>query len=68
MMVIKRKTLVRRNRVKEERARSKVENKMEGNTQLVIITVNVNGINLPIKWKWIVEWIEKQYVSHKKHI
>ena len=35
-----------------------VGKKMEGNTQIVIITVNVNGMNSPIKQRWIAEWIK----------
>ena len=34
--------------------------KMQGNTQLIIITLNVNGMNSHIKWKRIAEWIRNQ--------
>ena len=34
--------------------------KMLGNTQLIIITLNVNGMNSPIKWKQKAEWIRNQ--------
>ena len=33
---------------------------MIGNLELTNISLNVNGINLPIKWKQIAEWIRKQ--------
>ena len=33
---------------------------MQGNTQLIIITLNVSGMNSPIKWKQIAEWIRNQ--------
>ena len=33
---------------------------MQGNTQLIIITLNVNGINSPIKGKQIAEWTRNQ--------
>ena len=33
---------------------------MSGNTQITIITLNVNGMNSPIKEKLIVEWIRNQ--------
>ena len=33
---------------------------MSGNMQITIITLNVNGMNSPIKWKQIAEWISNQ--------
>ena len=33
---------------------------MMGNAQLIIITLNVNRMNLPIKQKQIAEWIRNQ--------
>lgn len=33
---------------------------MKGNTQLVIIILNVNGMKSPIKQKWTAEWIQSQ--------
>ena len=33
---------------------------MSGNMQITIITLNVNGMNSPIKWKQIAEWISSQ--------
>ena len=33
---------------------------MLGNTELVIVTLNVNGMNSPIEWKQIAEWIRNQ--------
>ena len=33
---------------------------MLGNTQFMIITLNVNGMNSPIKQKQLVEWIKNQ--------
>ena len=44
--------------MKEERAEQGEGIKMFGNTELIIITLNVNGMNLPIKWKQIAEWIQ----------
>ena len=35
-----------------------VGKRVEGNTQIVIITVNVNGMNSPIKRRRIAEWIK----------
>ena len=46
--------------MKEEREGQGQGNKMLGNTQLIIITLNVNGMNSPIKWKQIAEWIRNQ--------
>ena len=46
--------------MKGERTQLKEEIKMMGNAQIVIITVNVNGMNSPIKWKWIAKWIKTQ--------
>ena len=45
--------------MKEKRARQGEGIKMLGNT-LIIIPLNVNGMNSPIKWKQIAEWIIKQ--------
>ena len=33
---------------------------MMPNTELTVITLNVNGMNSPIKWKQMVEWIRNQ--------
>ena len=33
---------------------------MSGNVQITIITLNVNGMNSPIKQKQIAEWIRNQ--------
>ena len=46
--------------MKKERAGQGKGIKMQGNTQLVILTLNVNGMNSPIKWKQIAEWIRNQ--------
>ena len=46
--------------MKEERAGQGEGIKMQGNSQLIIITLNVNGKNSPIKWKQIAEWIRNQ--------
>ena len=46
--------------MKEERAGQGEGIKMKGNTQLIIITLNVNGINSPMKQKQIAEWIRNQ--------
>ena len=46
--------------MKEERAGQGEGIKMQGNTQLIIITLNVNGMNSPIKQKRIAEWIRNQ--------
>ena len=56
----KNKALVYKEKVKEERAGQGEGIKMQGNTELIIITLNVNGMNSPIKWKQIGEWIRKQ--------
>ena len=46
--------------MKEERAGQGEGIEMTGNTQLIIITLNVNGMNSPIKGKQIAEWIRNQ--------
>ena len=46
--------------MKDERAGQGEGIKMLGNTQLIIITLNVNGMNSPIKQKQIAEWNRNQ--------
>ena len=46
--------------MKEETAGQGEGIKMLGNTQLIIITLNVNGMNSSIKQKQIAEWIRNQ--------
>ena len=45
--------------MKEEKVESGEDFKMSGNMQMTIITLNVNGINSPIKQKQIGEWIRE---------
>uniref|UniRef100_A0A7N4PDN7 Endonuclease/exonuclease/phosphatase domain-containing protein n=1 Tax=Sarcophilus harrisii TaxID=9305 RepID=A0A7N4PDN7_SARHA len=33
---------------------------MTNNTELVILTINENGVNTPIKRKWLADWIKSQ--------
>ena len=49
--------------MKKERAGQGEGIKMQGNTELIIITLNVNGMNSPIKWKRLSEWIRNQNVG-----
>ena len=46
--------------MKEERTGQGEGIKIFGYTQLIIITLNVNGMNSPIKRKQIAEWIRNQ--------
>ena len=46
--------------MKEEKVESGEDFKMSGNMQMTIITLNVNGMNSPIKKKQIAEWIRNQ--------
>ena len=46
--------------MKEEKVELGEDFKMPGNTQMTIITLNVNGMNSPIKQKQIAEWIRNQ--------
>ena len=46
--------------MKVERAGQGEGIKMQGNTQLIIATLNVNGMNSPIKRKLKAEWIRIQ--------
>ena len=46
--------------MKEERAGQGEGIKMQGNTQLIIITLNVNEMNSPLKGNQIPEWIRNQ--------
>ena len=40
--------------------RKQSNNKMPLNMYLLIIILNVNGLNAPTKRHWVVEWIRKQ--------
>ena len=46
--------------MKEEKVELGEDFKMSGNMQMTIITLNVNGMNSPIKQKQTTEWIIKQ--------
>ena len=46
--------------MKEEKVELGEDFKMSENTQMTIITLNVNGMNAPIKQNQIVEWIRNQ--------
>ena len=68
--MIKNKALVYKDKVKEERAGQGEGIKRQGNTQLIIITLNVNGMNSPIKQKQKQSGLETkilQYIVYKKH-
>ena len=58
--MIKNKALVQKEIVKEKRAGQGEEIKMPGNTQSIMIILNVNGMISPIKHKQISEWIRNQ--------
>ena len=58
--LIKNKALVYKEIVIEERAGQGKGIKMLGNAQLITMTLNVSGMNSPIKWKQIAEWIRNQ--------
>ena len=50
--------------------KSKTINKMEMRTHISVITLNVNGLNAPIKRHRVAEWIQKQdpyiYAAYKR--
>ena len=46
--------------MKEEKVELEKDFKMSGNMQMTIITLNVNGMNSPIKQKQIADWIRNQ--------
>ena len=48
--------------------------KMATTTLLSISTLNVGGLNTPVKWNWVADWIKKkkwnktfQYVAYTRH-
>ena len=45
---------------KKNRINWKTRSKMEINTYLSIITINVDGLNAPIKRHRVADWIKKQ--------
>ena len=47
-------------RKKTNKNKSKTVNKMAMRTYISIITLNVNGLNLPTKRQRLAEWIQKQ--------
>ena len=52
--------LVKKENVKQQKVELGEDFKMSGNMQMTILTLNVNGMNSPIKQKQIVEWIRNQ--------
>ena len=50
----------RRKRTENYKNNCKTSNRMAITTYLTIITLNVNGLNAPIKRHRVTEWIEKQ--------
>ena len=53
----------RKEEKKKHRINWKTRFKMAINTYLSIITLNVNGMNIPIKRHRVVDWIKKQKPS-----
>ena len=47
-------------RKKSNKNKSKAINKMAISTYILIITLNINGLNAPIKRHRLAEWIQKQ--------
>ena len=56
-----RKEQEKKERKKSSKNKSKVINKMAVRTYISIITLNVNGLNVPTKRHWLAEWVQKQY-------
>ena len=51
---------MKKERKKSNKNKSKAINKMAIRTYMSIITLNVNGLNAPIKRHRLAEWIQKQ--------